>query len=164
MATALTDAGSAPGAHSRSAKRWVIAAVAVLAAALAATAIAFALRAEPKGSVVPTVNPTVEATWGIRPVQVATTADGGLVDFRFVALDPDKALALMQDVNNLPVLRVESNGKTVNSAAAMSANHDLAAGRTYFLLYRNAGGAIQRGTRLTIVFHDGSKIEHVVAR
>ena len=164
MAMALTDASSSSSARWWRSRRSLVIGLVAFVAAVAAGLINLALRSDPKGSLVPAVNPVVEARWGIRPVQVATTADGGLVDFRFIALDADKALALMQDVNNLPVLRVESSGKLVNSAAAMSANHDLAAGRTYFLLYRNAGGVIRRGTRVSILFHDGSKIEHVVAR
>jgi hypothetical protein len=48
--------------------------------------------------------------------------------------------------------------------AAMSTRHDLAVGRTYFLLYRNDEGSVKRGTRVTIQFRDGSNIQHVVAK
>ena len=109
------------------------------------------------------LNPAVEARWGIRVSQVAVTADGGLVDFRFVVLDPDKASEMMSSVDNLPVLLPSGSTEVVNSAAQMGAPHTLTAGQTYFLLYRNADGVISRGAPLTVQFGD-LKIDHVIAR
>jgi hypothetical protein len=45
----------------------------------------------------------------------------------------------------------------------MAAKHDLAPGRTYFLLYRNTHGAIKPGSAVTVKFGDLS-LEHVVAK
>jgi hypothetical protein len=109
------------------------------------------------------LNPAVEAKWGLRVSQVAVTADGGLVDFRFVVLDPDKVAELMSSVDNLPVLLPSGTSTVVNSASQMGVPHTLIAGQTYFLLYRNADGAITRGATLAIQFGD-LKIENVVAR
>jgi hypothetical protein len=116
----------------------------------------------PFGSAAP-LSPAIEQQWGIRVTQIGATADGGLVDFRYIVLDPDKALAMVQDVNNLPVLIAEDSGTLVNSAALMAAKHDLAPGRTYFFLYRNTHGAIKSGTPVTVKFGNLT-LEHFVAK
>jgi len=140
---------------------WVLAAGAILI--LGSVLIAWlSSAAAPSSAAMPT-NPAIEAKWGVRVTQVGVTADGGMVDFRFIVLDPDKALAMMQDVNKLPVLTAEDSGTLVNSTAAMTAKHDLNAGQTYFLLYRNTRGAIKPGTHVTVRFGD-LRIEHVVAK
>jgi hypothetical protein len=160
MTTTLPDARQ----PSSRASRFAVIAGTALAVALVATVLVTSLRSTPSGSVVPAVSPAVESAWGLRATQLAMSADRGLVDFRFIVLDADKAFNMFQDVNNLPVLRVEGSGKVLRSVVSMATKHDLAAGRTYFLLYRDDAGAVKRGTRVTILFHDGSKIEHVVAR
>ncbi len=112
---------------------------------------------------VPT-NPQIEARYGVRVTQVASTADGGMVDFRFIVLDPDKALAWMNDINQYPVMRTEDSGIMIVSTADMSmVGHSLNAGQTYFLLYRNTGGSVTPGTPVTVSFGD-LQINHVVAR
>jgi hypothetical protein len=116
----------------------------------------------PAAEIMPT-NPAIEAQWGIRITQIGVTADGGLVDFRYLVIDPDKALAMLQDEQALPTLTAEDSGQLVNSAALMAAKHDLAAGRTYFLLYRNTKGAIKRGTPVTVKVGD-LRLEHIVAK
>ena len=160
MTTALPDAGQP---SSRKPRFALIGGTAV-AVALVAAVLVTSLRSSPGGSVVPAVSPAVETAWGVRATQLATSADRGLVDFRFIVLDADKAFNMFQDVSNLPVLRVEGSNKVLRSVVSMAAKHDLAAGRTYFLLYRDDEGAVKRGSRVTIQFHDGSKIEHVVTR
>ncbi len=139
--------------------------VVIAALALAMAVVLFGpLRSAPITSTAMPTNPQVEAKWGIRPTQVAMTADGGLVDFRFIVLDPDKAASLLNDSSTLPVLRTEDTGAIVASAASMGGEqHTFNAGLTYFILYRNAGGAIRPGTPVTILFGD-LKIEHVTAR
>lgn len=137
----------------------------VLLAALALGAgVAFGLLRTSSGASTMPTNSAIEETWGVRITQVAPTADDGLVDFRFLVLDADKASAMVSDPSRLPILRIEGGDGVVFSAASMAAKHDLGVGRTYFVLYRNAGGAIQRGTRVTVVFPDGLELDHVVAR
>ena len=116
----------------------------------------------PIGNAMP-INPQIEAQWGIRVTQIGVTADGGMVDFRYIVLDPDKALAMQQDVNKLPVMIAEDSGTLVNSTALMTAKHTLSPGGTYFLLYRNTKGAIKPGTPVTVKFGDLT-LEHVVAK
>ena len=163
MATAVTSNQSTTSSPGR-ARVLTGAVAAVLVVALAVAAIVHHGLQSAAGSMLPAVNPAVETAWGLRPMQLATSGDGGFVDFRFVVLDADKAVAMMQDVNKLPVLKVEGSGRLLNSVVSMSTRHDLIAGRTYFLLFRDDDGAIKKGTRVTIVFHDGSTIPHVVAR
>jgi hypothetical protein len=112
----------------------------------------------------PPVSPAIEARWGVRVSHVGVSADGGLVDVRFVVLDPDRALALLGDATetNIPVLIAEGSGAVVRSAALMPPKHNLIAGRTMYLLYRNTGGAIQRGHTVTFGFGK-LHLEHVVA-
>lgn len=81
-------------------------------------------------------NPEIETTWGVRITQIGVTADGGLVDFRYQALDSDKAAAMSEDLSSVPVLTDERSGTLVNSAALMPHKHDLRPGQTYFFLYR----------------------------
>ena len=116
----------------------------------------------PIGAALP-VNPLIEQQWGVRVTQIGVTADGGMVDFRYIVIDPDKALAMQQDVNKLPVLVAEDSGTLVNSASLMGVKHTLKPGETYFLLYRNTKGAIKSGTPVTIKFGDLS-LEHMVAK
>ncbi len=166
--TMLETATAAPGpgqaARSRTVLRDNLTALA-LAAALLLLSVVFVIVAPPAPSSaagsIPT-SPAIEAKWGIRIAHVAVTADGGLVDVRFVVLDPDKALDMMQDVNNLPVLLPEGTSAVVGSVAQMAARHDLNPGQTYFLLYRNPAGALRPGMRVTVRFGDLT-LQHVAA-
>jgi hypothetical protein len=105
----------------------------------------------------------IEERWGVRFTQVGVTADGGMIDLRFQVLDPDKALAMIDDVERLPVMVAEGSGQLVNSALPMPARHELAAGRTYFLLYRNGAGAIKPGEPVTVVVGE-QRLEHLLAQ
>ncbi len=131
--------------------------LALLAGALAWIAVGLAPRSGPPP--VPT-NPAVEERWGIRVAHVGVTGDGGLVELRFIVLDSDKALALMTEEANLPVLRSERSGAVVRSAALMTSHRAVAPGRSSFLLYRNTGGALKPGALVTIAFGD-LELEHV---
>lgn len=145
------------------AKRWLVVAVAVIATTAASL---FGLRwfaAAPAANGTMPTSAAIEAAWGIRITHVAVTADNGLVEMRFLVLDSDRALAMMQDVNNVPVLRVEETGAVIRSAALMTAKHAVAAGRTGFLLYRNTGGAITSGGSISVVFGP-LELQHVRAQ
>ncbi|HEY7589432.1 MAG TPA: hypothetical protein VH723_00425 [Candidatus Limnocylindrales bacterium] len=140
-----------------------VAAMAVLAVGVAAIVAAALSASRPAGTPGLVVSdPAVELRYGIRLSQVAVIADGGLVDVRFVVLDPALAADLTASEATIPTLVVEGSGTRVRSAALMGAKHDLRAGRTSFLLYRNTGGVIKHGTLVTIDFGD-LRIEHVVA-
>ena len=134
----------------------------LLLAAMIALGVALGT-SSPTGAATIPLNPAIESKWGVRVSQVAVTADGGLVDFRFIVLDPQKASEMMSNVDNLPVLRPDSSSVLINSAAQMGAHTALRAGQTFFLLYRDASGAIKSGTSLSVLFGDLT-IDHVIAR
>ena len=105
----------------------------------------------------------IEERWGIRVSQVAVTADGCLVDFRYAVIDPDKALAMLSEPSNLPALMVEDSGAMVTSLATQGQKHNLRPGHTYFLLYRNTGGALRRGGQVTVIFGD-LRLTHIAVQ
>lgn len=157
---------SAPGRRAalggRAARRWLVVAV-VVAAAVGATIAIHAWSSGPAATGATPTNPAIEATWGIRVTHVAVTADGGLVELRFVVLDSDRALAMMQNVANIPVLRNEVTGALAPSVALMAAKHQISAGRESFLLYRNTRGAVKPNQPVSIVFGT-LELDHVVAQ
>ncbi len=112
---------------------------------------------------VPT-NPAVEAKWGVRVTQIGVTADGGMVDFRFVILNADKAADMMLNVKNLPVLVDEQTGTKLTSTVEMGDDHSYNVGQTYFMLYRNTEGVVHSGSPVTAQFVGNLTIQHILAR
>lgn len=104
----------------------------------------------------------IEATWGIRVTQLVVTGDGGMVDFRFVVVDPEKAGPLMTTAKR-PRLIVEDTGAAVDSLYHGGHGGDLLPGQTHFLLYNNTGGAIQSGVAVSVLLGD-LRLEHVIAK
>ncbi len=104
------------------------------------------------------------ARFGIDVTLVGTTAAGGLVDFRYQVVDPDKANPLIHDVDLLPRIVVEDTGATLG-LANVPHNHgtDLELGGTYFFLLANANNALHPGALVTIVIGD-ARLEHVVVQ
>lgn len=145
------------------ARRWLVVAIVVIAAtAVSLIGVRWLASAPAATGTMPT-SAAIEAAWGIRITHVVATADNGLVEMRFLVLDSDRALAMMQDVANVPVLRVERTGALIRSAALMTAKHAIAAGRTGFLLYRNTAGAITAGESVSVVFGQ-LELQHVLVQ
>jgi hypothetical protein len=145
--------------------KWVLIALAGVIV-LAALLIVFRPQPVPAGStneVNPAQASAVQATWGIRILQVALTGNGGLVDLRYQVIDPDKAIGV-HDPENLPVLIDEATGRVIDRAALHGA-HNLTrsyrSGGTYFLLYQNTAGVLKQGSRVTVQIGE-VKLEHVV--
>jgi hypothetical protein len=159
MAQVARDRGALLGPTRRD-KRVAI----LLVAAVLAAAGVLGMVGAGRGSAAPTMptNPAIEAQWGVRISRVAVTADGGIVDVRFVVLDPDKAISMMKDPANLPVLHPAGAQVVVDQVAQMAVRHDLNPGQTYFLLYQNAGGSVHPGGRMSITF-GGLVLPDVVA-
>jgi hypothetical protein len=112
-------------------------------------------------------NPQIESEWGIRFTGVLVLADGGVVEVRYQIVDPAKAGRIHAggaDTSNLPVLIDERTGEKVKPNSAMFHFHHgqtNADGRTYSILYGNAGGAIHLGDQITLLLDDGLKIAHI---
>jgi hypothetical protein len=134
--------------------------VAVVALAVIAGLGAVALA---RGDSSPTVprSADVEAAFGVRVTSVTVTGDGGLVDLRFIVLDPSKAAALMADQDLAPRLATDHDGEVV-FLPAMTMHRPMTAGRTYFMLYRNTGGIIRSGHEIAILVGNDLRIRHVV--
>jgi hypothetical protein len=101
----------------------------------------------------------VERT-GVRPVHVALTGAGGLIDLRYQVVDAEKATAA-HDPKRPPSLVDEASGKPINQTwmghAHTSKFH---AGSSYFELLINSRGRLERGSRVTLVMGD-ARLEHL---
>lgn len=139
-------------------------ALTVIAVALAAVVVVvlrdpFGLAAAHRSSKMPT-SASIEARWGVRFTQIGISADGGMVDVRYVVLDVDKAMSVAATAQTTPLL-IEEKSKRVIFAVAMKAHaHDLHTGGRYYLLYRNTKGLIAPGRHVTITL-GGLQLKHV---
>lgn len=98
---------------------------------------------------------------GVRVVHVALTGDGGLVDLRFQAIDPDKANVVHEP--DYPPQLVDEQSGVVVSELLMGHRHSgrMLAGQTYYLIFSNPGNLVQRGDRVTVVLGD-ARLPHVL--
>jgi hypothetical protein len=138
-------------------------------AAAIAAAVAFAglaawmLVARPSGTT-PAQRAAEQAAFvektGVRPVHVALTGAGGLVDLRYQVVDAEKATAA-HDPKRPPSLVDEASGKPINQTW-MGHSHTRAfhAGTSYFELLINSRGRLERGSRVTLVM-GGARLEHL---
>jgi|CXWL01.1.fsa_nt_gi hypothetical protein len=105
-----------------------------------------------------------EERWGIRVTLIGVTADGGLVDFRYIVIDSDKALAMLDDFENRPVLVDESTNAILLPSTPPSTHRDPPLpGQTFILLYSNPNGVVQTGSRVSVIIGD-MRLEHFVAK
>lgn len=104
------------------------------------------------------------ARYGIDVTLIAVTAAGGLVDFRYQVVDPDKADPVIHDIDLFPRLIVEDTGVTLGMMR-LPHNHttELKLGGNYFFLLANANNALQPGSKVTVVIGD-VRLEHVVVQ
>jgi len=105
----------------------------------------------------------MEEEYGIRVGMIAVTADGGLVDVRFTVVDSAKAGHILHDATTLPELLVETSRAVLRAPQPHAHKLNLADGATYFLLFPNSGGVIQRGTPVSFVI-DSIRLEAVDAQ
>jgi hypothetical protein len=125
--------------------------------------VVFRLYSNGAGSGVTPRNEAIEQRWGIRVTQVGVTADGGMLDFRYLVINPDQALNLLVDESQVPTLVDEASGTPISDIVPMAHRHDMSAGVTYFMLYYNPNGLIKRGSRVSVIV-GGLKLEHLVAQ
>jgi hypothetical protein len=98
---------------------------------------------------------------GIDVSLIAVTAAGGLVEFRYQVVDPDKADRLVHDPTMRPIIVAEDTGATlVLSERPHQHAAELELGGTYFFLHANASNALHEGSRVTLVIGD-ARLEHV---
>ena len=113
-------------------------------------------------------SPAIEARWGVRFTIVQLLADNGLVELRYQVLDVDKANRLHADSQTLadiPSFRVEGSGGVVKANSLLFHIHHEwdqgSNGRSYSIVYGNAGGVMHANDRVTVVMPDGLELRHV---
>lgn len=94
----------------------------------------------------------IEDEWGVRFVQVAPVAGGGLIDLRYQVTDPDKAIYMFDEVENIP--RIIAKNGAVLSMNDDPHTHDLEFGLSYFFLLRNIQNAVESGDEVTLAIGD----------
>ncbi|CAN7153019.1 hypothetical protein LJR027_000070 [Terrabacter sp. LjRoot27] len=101
---------------------------------------------------------------GVNLTLLGVTAEGGMIEFRYQVVDPDKASLLLHQDDRRPILVAEDSGVTL-AMLSRPHNHkaDLKAGGTYFFMMANTRNAIHDGTKVTVIV-GGVRLEHVVAR
>ena len=104
------------------------------------------------------------ARYGIDVTLIAVSAAGGLIDFRYQVVDPDKANPVIHDIDLFPKLIEESTGATL-AIRSLPHNHkkELEFGGSYFFLLPNANNAFHQGSRATLVIGD-ARLEHIAVR
>jgi hypothetical protein len=104
------------------------------------------------------------ARYGIRVSLIGVTAAGGVVEFRYQVVDPDKANGVLHDPELAPAFVVEETGATlVMSAPSHHHGSDLKLGGTYFFLMANAHNAVHKGSHVTLVIGK-ARLEHLLAQ
>jgi hypothetical protein len=92
----------------------------------------------------------VEGKAGIRVTRVSLAGDGGLLDVRYIVLDPSLATRWTGDTDKPPIIGNERTHERFDRVAAMRDGHDLRPGQTYYLLYLNQGGNVHRGDKVDL--------------
>lgn len=101
------------------------------------------------------------ARYGIDVTLIGVTAAGGLIDFRYQVVDPDKANRIIHDRGLYPKLIAEDTGAMLGVKSLPHAHKvELELGGTYFFLLTNANNAVHRGSRVTLVIGD-ARLEHI---
>jgi hypothetical protein len=90
------------------------------------------------------------AVTAVRPVRVALTGGGGLLDLRYQVVDADKAAAA-HDPKRSPALLAEGSGRRFDQPwMGHSHSGDFRAGGVYFSLLVNPGGRLEAGSEVTL--------------
>lgn len=117
---------------------------------------------DPSTAVFP-ASSAIEARYGVRFVQLDVLAAGGLVELRYVVLDPDLAAAFHDATGaHLPHVVAES-GAELTETPFHSHSTTQTAGASYSILYRNDGAAVARGDDVDIAVGD-LRLPDVVVR
>ncbi|MBM6400012.1 hypothetical protein [Phycicoccus sonneratiae] len=104
------------------------------------------------------------ARTGVKLTLLGVTGGGGMIEFRYQVVDPDKASLLLHQPDKRPVLVAEDSGQTL-AMLSRPHNHkaELNLGGTYFFIMANTRNAIRDGTKVTVVVGD-VRLEHVTAQ
>jgi len=96
--------------------------------------------------------------WGVEDLHIRRSAEGYLLDFRYRIVDSKLATSLLKRDSTVYVLHEKSGVKLpVPSTAKAGPLRNTGVpkvGRTYFALFTNPAGMVQRGDRVSVVLGD----------
>ena len=101
--------------------------------------------------------------YGIQITLIAVTGAGGLVDFRFKVLDPDKARKLVGQPPTMPALVATGSDLKLETSHKMMHAIRLQKDAVSYALYPNVRGAVKPGTPVSAAFGD-LRVEPVKAQ
>ena len=106
-----------------------------------------------------------EKNWGILPLSIQLTAAGQLLDYRFLVIDPDKAMGLMKRGDKAYLID-QASGTTITVSRTKvgplrQTGTKPIAGKIYPILFVNTGGVIKQGSKVTLVIGE-FRLENVV--
>lgn len=100
-------------------------------------------------------NEQLEAQYGVRVTLIAVTAMGGIVDFRFRVVDPDKAKILLHNQHSHPTLVALDSGLVLHPTEMGMKHHmRMKQNAVPFTFYPNVRKAIKPGTPVSVNFGD----------
>jgi hypothetical protein len=107
----------------------------------------------------------VERGLGIEIQAIRLSAGGYILDFRYKAIDPNKANILFSREIQ-PYLLHEATGRVITVPATTkigplrNTTNQPVAGKIYFMLFGNAGKLVKAGDKVTVIFGD-YRMEHL---
>ncbi len=106
-----------------------------------------------------------EESCGLKVVAVRLTSAGGLVDFRYRVIDPEKVSPFLSR-NAKPYLIDEASGAKLSvpnmpKVGSLRAKGKPETDRVYFILFGNSRGLVKKGSRVSVVVGD-FKVENLV--
>ena len=81
---------------------------------------------------------------------MGVTADGGMVDLRYVVVDADRAIKVASSPETTPLLTEQASGRVLFAVAMQAHVHDVTVGGTYYLLYRDTNGLVTPGAQVSV--------------
>ena len=104
----------------------------------------------PKAGPAP-VSPEIEAGYGLRFQRATLAVQGGLVDVRFAILDTVRAEPVIGHLSRERVKLIdEASGRVLDTRTMTPGDSNLKAGEGYYMLFRNSGGLLHRGSRVAV--------------
>lgn len=96
--------------------------------------------------------------WGVDDLHIRRTAEGYLLDFRYRIVDAKLAESLLERDSSVYVLHEKSGAKlpvpSTPKAGPLRNTGQPKVGRSYFALFTNPAGMVQRGDRVSVVLGD----------
>jgi len=103
-----------------------------------------------------------EEETGVRVLRIVLTAGGGIVDFQYQVVDPDKAL-IVHDVDNPPMMIDVKHNLILANPFHEHADRELHTAVTYHEMIMNGAGLLKRGSKITLIVGD-SKLENLIVQ